>query len=297
MRVLLLVDMEGISQITCFRELWPDFPEYWESGKEATTADAIAASEGLFDGGATEVTICELHGPPNDTIIDLDRLPEGVKWVGADAFLQNEDMARDYDALFHLGWHARCGTPDGFMSHTNGINMRVTIDGKPVTEVHINAWRTGLPLLGVTGDAALGPQLDRAIEGTPFLPVKQASNRSAATPLYPAEESATAIQAFAAWCVENFEDRQPIPVPDRFVFALSMPPWLADRLDGQFDLRRTSPAVLAKSVTDWWYEAEPALAGAMFESFSRLFSSEIDPVKRKEVLEDWAQSPEPEWLI
>ncbi len=296
-RVLLLVDMEGISQIASFRELWPEYSEYWESGKEATTLDTLAAVEGLFTGGATHATICVLHGPPDDPIVDLDRMPENVEWASADQFLKNDALAREHDACFQLGWHARCGTPDGFMSHTNGLDMRVSVDGKPVTEVHVNAWRSGLPLLGVTGDEALGRQLDGAVEGTPFLAVKKAENRREATPLYSPEESFAAIQAFAAWSAEHAGERAPAAIPERFVFAISLPPWLADRVDGQFELRRTSPAVLAKSATDWWYDAEPALAGAMFASFSELFSPRTEPARRRELLEAWANANEAEWLI
>jgi D-amino peptidase len=288
--------MEGISQITSFRELWPEYSEYWDTGKEATTADALAAIDGLFAGGATAITVCELHGPPGDAIVDLDRLPERVDWVSAERFLQGPGLAGEHDAVFHLGWHARCGTPDGFMSHTNGLNMRVSIDGRPVTEVHVNAWRTGLPLIGVTGDAALGPQLNGVLEGVPFLAVKQATNRSEASPNFAAEESSTAIRSFALWCAEHASEREPAALPERFVLALSLSPEIADRIDGQHALRRTSPAVLAKSVTDWWYEAEPALTGAMFASFKRLFAADTPPAGRRAILEAWALADEPEWL-
>lgn len=295
-RVLLCVDMEGISQITTYRELWPEFSEYWESGKEAMTADTLAAVSGLKAGGATAITVCELHGAASEPIIDVDSLPEDVEWTGTEEFLRAPVLAGTHDALFQLGWHARCGTANGFLSHTCGLNVRVAVDGKPVTEVHINGWRTGLPIIGVTGDEALAEQLDGDLEGVPFLPVKRADNRATAEPLYSAEEGEAAIKAFATWCIQHDAEREPLPIPERFVFTMSMPPWLADEVDGEHGLRRTSPAIVAKSVTDWWYEAEPALAMATRESFRELLAPSTSPAKRKAILEAWAKASEPEWL-
>lgn len=296
MRVLLCVDMEGISQITSFRQLWAPFPEYWQSGRDATTADTVAAIKGLRSGGATSITVCELHGPVLGEILDLEALPSPATWVAREEALKYPAVRQQHDALFMLGWHARCGTPDGFMSHTGGINMRVAVDGRPVTEAHINAWRTELPLLGVTGDAALEPQLTDALEGVPFLPVKKAVSRAEAEPLYPPEESAAAIEAFATWAVQHAHERPAVAIPERFVLTLSMDPRFADLVDGQHGLNRTSPAILARSVTDWWYDAEPAILAAINASFSPLEKAGGDPAKSQKVLEEWAYAEEREWL-
>ena len=64
------------------------------------------------------------------------------------------------------------------MSHTEGVNLRIAIDGKPATEVHLAAWRTGLPILGVTGDAILAKQLDQGLEETPFSTGKRSGRSS-----------------------------------------------------------------------------------------------------------------------
>lgn len=296
MRILLCIDMEGISQITSYRELWPAFPEYWETGRPATTTDALAAIDGLMAGGATEITVCELHGPVPDAIIETDELPEGATWARKDDVLRQLANGNAYDALFMLGWHARCGTPDGFFSHTEGVNLRIAVDGDAVTEAHLNAWRAGVPILGITGDEALGRQLVGVLEGVPFLPVKRACKRAEAEPLYPPEEGPAAIEAFATWCVQNASARQTAPIPDRFVLSMSMLPAVADLVDGEHGLRRTSPAIVARSVTDWWYEAEPAIRAAMQASFSTWHDADDNLERLRSYLTAWASASEAAWL-
>lgn len=91
-------------------------------------------------------------------------------------------MGKSFDALFQVGFHARAGTPNGFVSHTMVPGLRVAGDGAPVTESHIWARLAGLPVLGIAGDAALGGQLDGILRGTPFLAVKRSVSRTENTP-------------------------------------------------------------------------------------------------------------------
>ena len=296
-RVLLCVDMEGIAQITDYRQLWPEFPDSWESGRAATAIELAAAAQGLKRGGATTITICELHGAtPDATIVDRDLLPDDVNWAEGKEFQRSSRLAADHDVMFLLGWHSRCGTPNGFMSHTAGRNMRVAVDGKPVTEVHINAWRAEIPIIGVTGDEALGGQMDGGLEEVPFLAVKRSADRASASPIYSAEETPPAIEAFGRWSAERAAERTRLPISERFVLTMSMPPALADEVDGLDGMQRTSPAIVARSVTDWWYEAEPAVARAMRSSFAPLGDDNADIETRRAFFKEWAEANEAEWL-
>lgn len=264
-RILLLADMEGISQIDDFRECWPIHPEYWRTGRAKMTADVAAAAQGLLDGGATEVLIVNGHGFGYPNII-AGELPDGARLLDEDEV--NPTLRRGaFDATLQVGRHARCGTKHGFMSHTQTPDFRVSIDGSPVTECHINAWRANKPLLGVIGDAALEPELDGALTGTPFIAVKHADTRVDVSPVHPtAEASAAAIRAFSAWCVVNGDKRRMPMLPERFIFACCLNEALAEQAIDQHGLMRTSPSVLVKSATDWWVETEPALQAAMTAS-------------------------------
>jgi D-aminopeptidase len=289
--------MEGISQIRSYRELWAAFPDYWDSGRAATTADAVAAINGLAAGGATSITVCEVHGPVPGTIIDLEELPHEAIRIDQDELLRQLPRGRAaFDALFLLGWHARCGTTGGFMSHTGGLSLRIAVDGNPITEAHIYALRASVPVIGITGDAALEGQLDGILEGTPFLAVKKAITRAEAEPLYPPEGSATAIEAFASWCVKNISERGRQRHPDRMLLSISMPPKTADLVDGTHGLRRTSPAIMAASVTDWWYDAEPAVRAAQEMSFMPWRDAADDIGRFQNYLTRWSNESEAEWL-
>ena len=63
MRIGLWVDMVGAGGIDDYRACLPAFPHYWETGRAALTADVIATAEGLLAGGATSVSVVDIHGP------------------------------------------------------------------------------------------------------------------------------------------------------------------------------------------------------------------------------------------
>ena len=58
-------------------------------------------------------------------------------------------------------------------------DLRLALDGLPLTESHClaGAWPLGVPVLGIVGDAAPGPELTGALAGTPFLAVKRSNRR------------------------------------------------------------------------------------------------------------------------
>lgn len=271
MRVLIQLGMTGVAQLGDYQQLWAAFPEYWDTGRKLTIDDLTAAAEGLRQGGATELTVYEPNRLGAIPVLDPESTPEGIEWRD-EADIRPEFISGHppYDAIFQVGWHARCGTTAGFLSHTEGIDLRIAIDSKPVTASHLNAWRAGLPLLGVTGDSALQCQLDGSLAGTPFLPVKSATSRGTATSQLDAEQSAVAITAFAKWTAEQAAERTAPTLPKRFTLLFSLRADLADLVDGQAGLRRTSPAVVAMSATDWWYEAEPAIQAAVKASVAPL---------------------------
>ncbi len=218
-----------------------------------------------------------------------------------------------YDAIFQIGRHARCGTKHGFMSHTQTPNLRISIDGAPITESHINAWRANKPLLGIIGDAALETELDCSLKGTPFMAVKHADSRVDVSPIHDSPEAgAASIRAFAAWCVVHGAERKSAPLPDRFIFACCMDPDLAEYAVGEHGMMRTSPSVLVKSATDWWLESEPALQLVMSASMrpwiaawsgidysSEAALAEQDPqrlARARRYIEEWLHRQEPAWM-
>jgi D-amino peptidase len=310
MRVLIQADMEGISQVTDHHELLAWWPAFWRSGRAKMTAEAAAAAAGLRAGGATRVAVQDGHGSGAPNLL-ADRLPGDLPVLtGAAAAAQLRAGA--FDAVFQLGRHARCGTNDGFVPHTQHPGLAVAVDGRLVTESHLNAWRAGLPVLGITGDDRLAPQLDGPLAGVPFLPVKHSRGRTATRPRYAtADEAAAAIRAFAAECARGRRARPAPTLPPSFELAASFAnPAAAARAAGQHGLTRTGRATVRVRAEGWW-DAEPALRAAgqaavrlMFPAFEGLDLSTEDAAARadperlasvRHSLTAWLQQPDEAW--
>jgi len=303
MRIALWADMEGMSRVRDHHGCWPAFELYWTSGRRDFTDEVIAAAMGLIDGGRNEVYVVNAHGLgwPN---IFWEELPDGAAPAGSN------DFAEGFDAAFQVGFHARAGTSGGFMSHTMVPGLKVAADGVPLTESHIWAWLDGIPVLGVTGDAALGAQLDGFLAGTPFLAVKKATSRGGALPEHPARTgSFDAIRDFA-----RSASRSPlkqIAFPAEFTFAVALDRDLAGLVDGVHGLGRSGPEVLTKLAADFARDAYPALQAAMGASLKPFFDAqdgldlgseaamrEQDPLalaRCRSYLDAWAAVSEPAW--
>lgn len=258
MRVLLQTDMEGVSRITDPRECWPVFPEYWQTGRRKLTADVLAAARGLLDGGARRVVVKNGHGTGGWPNLLVDEFPEQVR------MFSDDDRFEDFEAAFQLGLHARCGTPDGFISHTNVPQFRIRVNGALITESHDDAWTAGLPLLGITGNSALGRELDGSLAGTPFLDVQQSTSRVHATPAHGDEVSSlSAIRAFAARCALDAGNSHVPRPPESLQVEISLRPDLADLVYTGSRMTRQSPAVLALQGNDWRRDVKPALGACI----------------------------------
>jgi D-amino peptidase len=308
MHVLVLTDMEGISRITRYQEIIPVWPEYWERGRGMMTDDVLAAVEGLFEGGATRVTVHDGHGSGARNIIE-ERMPPGVPVVG---FAEHDELIKsgDIDATFQVGRHARRGT-NSFASHTFVPYFAAAFDGQPITETHWEAYRSGVPLLGVTGDESLAEQIDQGIAGTPYLVVKHSRGRGESVPAYPtAEESLAAIRGFARACARDIGARTAPRIATPFTFAAAMPADVASQAVGREGLVADGPTVVTKVIQDWWRDFEPAFLAAVFAGYPGLdhipeadpdMKAKVDaaPPERIEMARkqttDWIEADETTW--
>lgn len=310
MRVLIQADMEGVAQITSVHQVVPLWPDYWETGRKQLTDDVIAAATGLLAGGAGEVVVDDQHLGGINSIM-RERLPKRVSMPGPDVIYQ-ELQQRAFDAVFQVGRHSRWGTNDGFIAHTQMPGISLAIDGQPFTESHIGAWRAGVPVLGITGDDRLGPQLDGALTGTPFLAVKHSRTLTETCPIRSdRSRSRAAIRNFATRCAQNWRDRSAVELPARFTLTAHLEPTVAQLLDGEHRLKLAGRSVVCIHCTDWWHDAEPAMQAAtgavarpFFEALSPLGLTapdkldQIDPATLEQtrvLFTTWLNEPEKIW--
>ena len=258
MQVLLMTDMEGVSRIADYRECWPAFPEYWQSGRRKLTADVVAAARGLLDGGASAVVVKDTHGTGSWQNLLLDEFPGNV------LPFDRQHRYEEFDAAFQVGLHARCGTANGFISHTHVPEFRIRVNGALITESHDDAWTAGLPLLGITGDSTLGDELDGSLSGTPFLGVQRSTSRVDTAPVHDSEsDSLAVIRLFAERCALDWRERSVPRPPEDFVVEISLRSDLADLIHTGSIFSRKSPSVLALEGTDWRRDAKPGLGAGI----------------------------------
>jgi D-amino peptidase len=195
-RVVIVFDMEGTSHVGDYHELYPMFPEYWDSGRQKLTNDIAAAARGLLAGGATEVVVMNHHGAgevewPNAI---AERLPDGVHLVEWDKRVMRDEV----DAMFQVGAHARGGSQT-FSSHTILPGLRLRVGDELLSESHWWAWTGAVPVLGIVGSSGLGEGLRAgSLADVPFLAVQAGASRGSARPVFATPSlTADAIQAFA----------------------------------------------------------------------------------------------------
>lgn len=153
MKVLIAVDIEGISGIANSREY-----EHFSYGNEWITEDTNAAINGALSGGADLITVSDTHGKHNDNIL-IDRLHPKARVIRGGKntplyFL--EGLTRDTDLVMLIGWHDKIGG-QGILSHTFVAReiSSMKINGLEVGEVEIAsalAGEFGVPIGLVTGD-------------------------------------------------------------------------------------------------------------------------------------------------
>jgi D-amino peptidase len=188
MRVYVSVDMEGLAGISHTAPTGRGDAGYADACRlmEGETNAAIA---GAFDGGATEVTVNDSHGPMfnlSPTALDpRARLVQGRK------ALSMVEAAADaaFDVALFVGYHARAGHPRGAIAHTYTSQPTLTtLAGRATGEYGINGLylgTLGVPVGLVTGDDALAEEVAAWLPWAERVIVKQGRGFRAADSLHP----------------------------------------------------------------------------------------------------------------
>src|SRR6478735_5299047 len=141
-KVLVSVDMEGVSGIVHTSEVNPDRYDY-ERGRALMTAEANAV-------------VADAHGPFRNLLPEqMDRRARLVRGkprpLGMVAGLDG-----DVDAVLLIGYHARAGVGPGVIAHTmSGEVLDVRVDGRSLGEIGLNgalAGHFGVPVVMLSGD-------------------------------------------------------------------------------------------------------------------------------------------------
>ncbi|MFI7286435.1 M55 family metallopeptidase [Streptomyces anulatus] len=191
MKVLISVDMEGVSGIVHLSETNPERYDY-QRGRELMTADANAVVAGVLDADPTaEVLVADAHGTFRNLLPEqLDRRARLVRGKPR-ALNMLAGLDEETDAALFVGYHVRAGEGPGVLAHTmNGEILDVRVAGRSLGEIGLNAamaGHLGVPVVLLSGDDAACAELTDLVPAAVTVPVKEALGTAAAVTLHPEE--------------------------------------------------------------------------------------------------------------
>lgn len=163
LKVLISVDMEGITGVVSADECNPKAGDDYPYFRRIMTLEANAAVEGALAAGATEVVVRDAHGSGRNILPDL--LHKGARLIRDWSFGPKEMMEgidETFGAAVFIGYHASAGKPDAILEHTwSGRITSVTINGVTLPEAGLNALIAGhfnVPVVFISGDQAVCDQ-------------------------------------------------------------------------------------------------------------------------------------------
>jgi len=184
MKILIAVDMEGISGVTNWDQVDPVHGEYARFRK-IMTEDVNAAIQGVFEAGADEVVVTDGHGDGSNILVEeLDgraRLNAG----NGSPFSMVQGVEAGVDGVMYVGYHARAGSQDGVLAHTWSSSRiaNVWLDDVLVGEYGLNgalAGHFGAPVLMISGDQTACAQAVELLGALETAVVKQATGFASA---------------------------------------------------------------------------------------------------------------------
>lgn len=188
MKIYISVDLEGICGTTDWDEVTRGKEPYPEFQKQMT-AEVVAACEGAYAAGATEIVIRDAH----DTAMNLiaDDLPENstlIRGWSGHPYVMMQDIDSSYDAALMIGYHSYAGGGRNPLSHSMATKLaELTINGEDASEFVINTYTAlfeKVPVVFVSGDLELCEHAEGVMPGIETVAVKSGMGPSS-TNLHP----------------------------------------------------------------------------------------------------------------
>ncbi|MEO3810967.1 M55 family metallopeptidase [Sphaerisporangium sp. B11E5] len=201
MKVLISVDMEGVSGIVHPSETNPDRYDY-ERGRALMTAEANAVIAGVLDAEPTAtVWVADAHGPFRNILPEsLDRRAHLVRGKPRPLGMLG-GLDEHTDAVLLVGYHARAGGGPAVLAHTMSDSiLDVRVAGRSMGEIGLNtamAGHLGVPVVLLSGDDTACAELRDLVPSATTVEVKQALGQATAVTLHPEEARDRLHQASA----------------------------------------------------------------------------------------------------
>ncbi len=206
MKLLIAADMEGISGITGWNQVFPEHPEY-ARGRRLMTADVNAAIDGALQAGVTDIVVTDGHWDGSNILWEEVKSPASLINGSPSPLSMVQGVQEGADAVVFLGYHARAGTQNAILDHTwsskkvHNLWLNEVLAG----EIALNAAVCGhfnVPVIAISGDQSACAEAAALIPGIHTAQVKKANGRMNAECL-PSEEAHGIITRTVQSAVEN----------------------------------------------------------------------------------------------
>ncbi|WP_416048796.1 M55 family metallopeptidase [Cupriavidus basilensis] len=198
MKILISTDIEGVAGVFHPEQTRAGNGEY-ERARAWMTAEANAAVQGAFAGGAAEVLVNDSHGGFRNLLPDqLD--PRARLVLGKPRYLGMMAGVHDCDGVFMIGYHGRAQSR-GILAHTinSSAFARIWLNGQELGEAGIYgalAGEFGVPVLMASGDDVFVEETRALMPWVRYVQTKQAGGQGSGTTLsLAASRDAIAAQA------------------------------------------------------------------------------------------------------
>lgn len=188
MKILISTDIEGVAGVFHAEQTRAGNGEY-ERARAWMTAEANAAVQGAFAGGATDVLVNDSHGGFRNLLPDLLD-PRARLVLGKPRYLGMMAGVPGCDGVFMVGYHGRAQSR-GILAHTinSGAFARIWLNGQELGEAGIYgalAGEFGVPVLMASGDDVFVDETRPLMPWARYVQTKEAGGQGSGTTLSPA---------------------------------------------------------------------------------------------------------------
>lgn len=187
-RIFISVDMEGIGGIGTPAMTSSNGKDY-ATGRRLMTDEVNAVVRAILERGPADIVINDSHGDHQNLLhTELDPrvtyIQGAIKPLGMVSGLDSS-----FDAAVFIGYHARAGTPGGFLAHTgSGAVKGLWLNDIEVGEGGMNAafaGSVGVPVIFASGDSIFAAQFAARVPGVHTVATKVAVTPDAARLVHP----------------------------------------------------------------------------------------------------------------
>jgi D-amino peptidase len=227
-KVLLLFDMEGVTDATTDKRTTVSHPDDYAIGRKSLTEDVNAAIAGLKAAGAAEIVVVDGHGSGNTSgpdVLENELLPPArMHYRDAPFDIYMDSYDHSIDAIVAIAMHAAAGNRQGFLSHTFTFeDVEYKVNGVPFNEsmlLAMGAARLKIPVVAISGDDQLETEVRRNLPWVKYATVKHAVDRSRAES-QPRAEASRRIEAAAREGLAQLSSAKLLELAPPYRFALT----------------------------------------------------------------------------